>query len=1503
MIRRGFLVLWVVVLLLGGLPIEEAYAEQPENSGAVFYVSVDGNDNNPGTEASPFQSLEKARDTIRQLKQTSGLPEGGVTVYLRDGLYNRSESFLLGEADSGTADKRITYKAYPGESVRLNGGQELQKSWFTPVTEPSVLNRIISTDARTKVLQVDLGEHGISEYGVLSRHGYYKANDVSQVPPMELYVDGQGMTLARWPNKGTVQMGSIIDPGPTRSSPDLQTRGGTFKYTYERPDLWTQADDIWLDGIFGYSWEWSYNKIAAIDTTNKTITMAYGEMSGLFTNWYPDFHFAQNLLEELDMPGEYYIDRNQGLLYFMPTATFAGNQPEISVTMLKTPMINAVNVSYVNFEDLTLENGRDSAVVIMGGSSIQLIHCEIRNFTNGGVLINTQSRWLYNDFAKATGVNHKIISSHIHHIGGTGVILNGGDKQTLVPGNNAVENSHIHDFAYYHKAYNPSVILTGAGNRVSHNEIHDAPHPGLLIFGNDHLVEYNNIYDVCKTFSDLGAIYMNLGASPQERGSVIRRNYFHNIGEGKAGVQGVYPDNFTMGITIEENIFDQMGNSAVLNNGGAHIRTRNNIFIDAKVPYEYSDMYLGDKPEQQISKNYMLPWHALFERNNNFVGMPHLVKYPELANFFTENRYYPDTNTFQNNVIYNPTRTRSSSTNTQGAYDKLNLVQYANNWVTDHDPGFVDLAGGNLNLQTNAEVFQQIPGFQAIPFNEIGIVGKAGPYLAPDNIPVQGIQLYDESVTIGIGKSYTLYSAVLPWNATNSKLQYTSSNPSVVKVDADGKLKGVSLGSATITVVSAENPLFSDEVQVTVEVGDGVIDDTDFENGRNSWPSDPNRSIVEVDGGNHMYKLLKGATTLNENEFTDYELTFTLKTPQVIPDAATFYVFDRLNPSGNGGRIGYRKYADGTSEWVLYNSVWATVKQNKLSAPDLQPNTLYNVKIIVKGADISVYLNNKLKLKVTDPTFNASGKVGFYAGGFSDLLFDNIRFTVPKTELSGLLLGESSINMVAGEQHLFPLQFDPSDAVNRDVVWQSSQPNVASVDPNGLVTAIGTGEAVITVTSVDNPDATASVQIYVSDVMLYTNFDSGAGGWPVDPNRSIVTVNGNKKYKLLKGASALHSKQFSDYDLTFTLKTPTILPELGTLYVYDRAISSNSGKVAYKKLADGTSQWILYNAAWTALKTVNLPNVDLQPDTEYTLRILVDGPEISVYLNGELRLQGSNPTHNASGTVGFYVGGFSEIWFDDIKFTQIDRTAPETTAVIEPAEPDGTDGWYTQPVTVSLDSSDAGSGVTSTVYSVDGGSNWLTYQGDITFGQNGQHSLLYRSLDLAGNTEEAKSLEFKLDTAAPNLSVGGLNDTEYANTGSLILSWNATDELSGIDSTKTTTLLDGSEVEQGEEVPLYMLSLGTHTFTVSVSDKAGHVQQSNITFSTYTDLESLKNLVNLFREKSWIDNAGIANSLIGKLEHGQVEAFLHQVEAQSGKHITAEAAAYLLRDGQSLADG
>ncbi|QSF44047.1 Ig-like domain-containing protein [Paenibacillus tianjinensis] len=1233
-------------------PFASSASAEEKTSGKAFYVATNGSDSNNGTKDAPFLTLEKARDTIRSLKAKKGLPNGGVTVYLREGRYERTASFELRQQDSGEAGKPITYTAYPGESVTLSGAEQLAKSAFVPVTDPAVLSRIISTEARTKVLTADLAALGITDYGQLSRHGYYLANDLSQVPPMELYVAGQGMTLARWPNESTVQMDEILDPGPTRKDPngEVHTRGGTFTYTYDRPQYWTQADDIWLDGIFGYSWEWSYNKIASIDTAAKSITLRYGEMSGLFKNWYPDFHFAQNLLEEIDMPGEYYIDRQAGKLYFLPNAEFAAADPDIEVTMLKTPMINALDASYIDFSELVLENGRDSAAVFMGGSHMRILNSEIRNFTNSGVLVNTQSRFYYNIFDGAPGTDHAIISTHIHHIGGTAVTLAGGNKTTLQPGNNAVENSHIHDFAYYHKAYNPGVLLSGVGNRMSHNELHDAPHPGVLIFGNDHVVEYNEIYDVCTTFSDLGAIYMNAGEQPQERGTVIRRNYFHNIGETKAGVEGVYPDNFTMGLTIDENIFYKMGNSAIKNNGGAHILTRNNIFIDSKVPYDYADMFLGDEPDDQVPLNYMPKWQALFAANNNFTGTPYMTKYPELANFFTENRYYPDTNTFQGNVVYNPSLPRSVTTNVYGAYDKFGLVQYADNWVTTEDPGFTNLAGGDLSLRPDAEVFAAIPGFPDIPFAEIGLTGKAGTTAGPISHPIQGVVAYDSEITVDRWKSVKLQTAVLPWNADNPALTFTSADPGIAVVDGAGVVTGQAVGNTVITVASAENPLLTASVNVTVEAGDGVMDFTDFESGANGWVQDGNRSIVKLDG-NRWYKVLNGASALSPKSFSEYELSFRLKTPETMGDNVTLYIFDRQASSGSS-RIGYKTRADGTSAWLLYNSAWTVLKEVKLPHHDLQPNTEYAVKMLVKGGDISIYLDGAFRLKGNDPGHNAEGKVGFYVSNVSHMLFDDIQFKALTTELAGIIPAESSVRLAAGEQRQLQLAFDPSDTPETGVTWQSANPAVATVDSTGVVEAVYEGQTIITAVSTVNPLIKADIAITVSNIMHETDFENGGNGWPVDPNRSIAAdPDGNRRYKLLNGATALLDRSFTSYQLDFVLKTPSVMPDNGILYIFDRQDSTGSTRIGYRTRADGTSAWILYNTAWQKLTETVLPGHDLQPDTEYAVKVTAKDGDISVFVDGSPRLSGSDPGHRPSGKVGFYTSGFAYMLFDDITFS------------------------------------------------------------------------------------------------------------------------------------------------------------------------------------------------------------------------------------------------------------
>src|SRR5262249_32469837 len=107
-------------------------------------------------------------------------------------------------------------------------------------------------------------------------------------------------------------------------------------------------------------------------------------------------------------------------------------------------------------------------------------------------------------------------------------------------------------------------------------------------------------------------------------------------------------------------------------------------------------------------------------------------------------------------------------------------------------------------------------------------------------------------------------------------------------------------------------------------------------------------------------------------------------------------------------------------------------------------------------------------------------------------------------------------------------------------------------------------------------------------------------------------------------------------------------------------------------------------------------------------------------------------------------------------------------------------------------------------------------------------------------------------------------------------------------------------ISQGATIPLYTLPLGSHVLIVTASDLAGNTSSQTVQFQTTTSIQSLQVLITQFTNDGWIDNAGIANSLQSKLSANNLEAFVNEVQAQSGKHIIAQYANYLLRDAEHL---
>lgn len=656
-----------------------------------LYVAVGGRDTWSGRRASPnaahtdgpFATLERARDAIRSLKGAGKLPRGGVTVWIGGGAYVRTASFALDRRDSGTADRPIQYRARPGQVVRIVGGREV--GGWKPVTEAAILARL-DPEARAHVLVADLKAQGIVDYGQLRRRGF---GQPAWPAGLELFFGDRPMTLARWPNQGWATIQGVPN-GP---------QGGRFTYEGDRPARWTKAEDLWLHGYWTFDWADSYEKVASIDTDKHEIATA--PPHGVY-GYAPGRRFyALNLLEELDTPGEWWLDRANGLLYFWPPSPIAAGKPVVS--MLEQPLVSVQEGSHIRFRGLILECGRDMGLVMNGCEDCLVAGCTVRNMGTGGIAIDGGARCC-------------VQSCDVYEVGDSGISIAGGDRQTLTPAGHFVDNCHIHHQSRWDATYRPAIGINGVGNRATHNRIHDGPHNAILMGGNDHRVEFNDISRVCTETGDAGAVYM--GRDLAQRGTIIRYNRFHDIGptikanqEGRyTEVMAVYLDDCYCGVTVFGNLFIRAGRSIMLG-GGRDNTIENNVFVDCN-----PDIHIDQRGKGWAAK-YFVPkgeW-SIFENLKAvpYDRPPYSTRYPHLANILEDDPAAAKYNRVLRNVHIGKGKWIDWL---DGMSEKT--VECVGNW-TEGDPGFVDAAKGDFRLKPNAPMRRL--GFQPIPFRKIGL--------------------------------------------------------------------------------------------------------------------------------------------------------------------------------------------------------------------------------------------------------------------------------------------------------------------------------------------------------------------------------------------------------------------------------------------------------------------------------------------------------------------------------------------------------------------------------------------------------------------------------------------------------------------------------------------------------------------------------------------------------------------------------------------------------------
>lgn len=630
-------------------------------------------------------SIEGARDVIRQWRADrelpKGLPEEGFTVIVHEGTYLLDATIAFDGRDSGAREVPIEYRAAEGEQVRLLGGKMIP-GWSAV---PDEVAARLDESAREHVVQVDLKALGITDYGSPNGGG------------IELFFGGDAMHLSRWPNEGFTHIRDIVvDDGHA-----IHGRKGSLVpqiyFDSDRGARWAQEKDLWADGYWFWDWSEQRMPVASVDVEKSILTLGdpphgYGYRKG---QWFYIF----NALCELDSPGEFYVDREAGVLYFWPPDSVDTNEAYVSV------IGNAITIDgaeHLRLRGITIEGTRSTAIRISEGKDNWIVGCTIQNVGDNAISVNG-------------GEGHGVIGCDITQTGGGGISLVGGDRETLIPAGHFAENNHIHHYARLQRTYASGIQMSGVGLRATRNLIHNAPHMAIGFGGNDHIIEGNEIHSVCYESNDAGAIYA--GRNWTMRGHKILDNYMHDInGFRNEGCVGVYLDDMFAAADITGNLFVNVYRAAFIG-GGRDCLVENNLFVNCRRALHIDARALN------WAAYHADEWLVEVAEKGTISGIkydepPYSTRYPELPKILEGEPKAPEGNVIRTNVFIG-----EDWEDIEGiAKPYLTMENNAENV----EVAFVDAEGGDYRFADPDAV--PVEGFEPLKFDKMGLY--ASPYRA-----------------------------------------------------------------------------------------------------------------------------------------------------------------------------------------------------------------------------------------------------------------------------------------------------------------------------------------------------------------------------------------------------------------------------------------------------------------------------------------------------------------------------------------------------------------------------------------------------------------------------------------------------------------------------------------------------------------------------------------------------------------------------------------------------
>lgn len=558
--------------------------------GVDLYVAPNGNDANPGAKEKPFATLQRARDEIRRLKSAGPLPPGGCTVRLRGGVYRLEKALEFLPEDSGTAAAPITYAAADGEKPILSGGRAI--GGWRPGSG-SLWQTIVP---------------GVKEGG-----WYFH----------QLFVDGQRRTRARTPNQGYLYTAGVLAPinRAKWSDPKIVAKQG-FEFRDRDIRRWQNVQDALI--VIYHSWTTSIHFITELDADAHTVRLAPPSTWPIGYWWeYNTRYHVENIIEALDEPGEWHLDRKTGVLSYWPLPGEDLTRVEVvapaarqTLAVFKGDPAKKQYVEHLRFVGLAFQHAdceitptmptdqqgateRASLIAATGLRHTTFENCELAHAGENGL-------WL-----DAGCADNVIRRCHIHDLGGSGLFIGPKayrDQPEFLVERNVVDNCFIHDGSHIFRGSQGVWIGRSSYNQLTHNEICDFHHLGVSAghswgyaptTAHHNQIAWNHVHHICNGFfSDGGGIY-TLGISP---GTTIVGNIVHDVTPTPlmpAGGTGIYHDEGSTGILVENNIVYRVGAGPYHQHYGRDNTARNNIFA-----FGGREMITCARPEEHRSYTF-----------------------------------------------------------------------------------------------------------------------------------------------------------------------------------------------------------------------------------------------------------------------------------------------------------------------------------------------------------------------------------------------------------------------------------------------------------------------------------------------------------------------------------------------------------------------------------------------------------------------------------------------------------------------------------------------------------------------------------------------------------------------------------------------------------------------------------------------------------------------------------------------------------------------------------